>query len=420
MASSLARVVVLGAGYAGVRVARDLARAVLHGEKLEVVLVSGAPHHVDIPLLYEVATAYLPQESTLSSEIVQQSISVPIRELFSSLPITWHEGTVHDIKPKDRLITFVDGRSLSFDILVVAVGAALATYGISGVNEHAFSVKNLHAALELRHHIVRQFMMVHQLDAAARRTALSFVVVGAGAAGVETAAELHGHIRKLCEKYHVAAGEIAITLVEAAPEILSMLSPALRTYAMRRLHRLGVRVLTSHPITSVESNRVVLADGRTVRAGTTIWTGGLTAHPLLMGAELPVARWGLACTTSLQVEGYPHIFVAGDAAVLTSYPEKIPAAVPVAYAQGKLVAANILRLLHGQPLHPYQYHTMGALIAMGGKSVIALFPGGRGITGLVPWLIKKIVELRYWKTYLSWSRALAFWYSGLNLHNRND
>lgn len=419
MGSAPKRIVILGAGYAGIRTALDLARAKKRGVNIDITVISDRPYHIDSPALYEVATAYLHKESATSSETIGAGVGVPLNDIFAGLPITVRRHTVRDIVPTQRVVQMHDGAAVSFDTLVIALGASVATYGIPGVLQHAFSVKTISEALELRHHIVRQFMMAKRLPPEDRRHNLSFAVVGAGATGVEIAAELCGQITKLCQRHQIDATCPRVFLIEAAPEILPTVAVVLRPYAQARLKHIGVELYLGQPITGVSEQGVTFVDGSLLPAATVIWTGGLKVHPALRGAQLPLKHWGVACADTLQVVGHPNIFVAGDAAVLAST-EKIPGIVPVAYTEGALVAQNILRQIRGEKLAPYQYRTLGALITVGGKSAVATLPGARTMVGLPAWVLKKVVALRYWTTVVSWWRAVSFWWHGIKLHSLND
>lgn len=420
MANMRTSIVILGAGYAGIRAAVDLCRARKRGEAIDITLVTDRPYHIDTPALYEVATAYLHRESAQSSETIEEGVGVSLNDIFVGQPIRLMIRTVRDIAPRERLIHYADGTTTSYDILVIALGAALASYGIPGVSPFAFSVKTISEALELRHRIVRQFMMAKKLPPAERANSLSFAVIGAGATGVETAAELCGQVKKLCARHQIDTTCPRVFLIEAKDEILPSIPARDRHYAMSRLRQIGIDILCGQSIASVEEHGVVFTDGRHLPAATVIWTGGLKVHPALSGAELPLAVWGVACETTLQVKGQPNIFAAGDAAVLIDYPTKIPGVVPVAYTQGALVAANIVRLLHHQTLKPYRYHTWGAIITLGGKAAVALLSPQTSVRGLPAWLLKRMVTLRYWLSLLSPHRALSFWRHGIKLHSMND
>ncbi len=414
------RIIILGAGYAGIRVARDLIRAKKRGAAITITLLTDRPQHIDTPALYEVATAYLHRESVASSEAIGAGVEVALEEIFANQPIELLVRTVRDILPQERLVECSDNTTISYDILVVTLGATLATHGVPGVKEYAFSVKTITEALELRHHIVRQFMMAKKMPAAQRGNNLSFAVIGAGATGVELAAELCGQIQKLCQRHQIDATCPRVFLIEGQSEILSTIPQPQRAYALARLAQVGVEVKTGRTITSVQPDGVVFADGELLPAATVVWTSGLKVHPVLVGAQLPLASWGIACTPTLQVLGQPDIFVAGDAAILPAAGTKIPGVAPVAYAQGSLVASNIMRSIHGQALLPYHYRSVGALITLGGKTAVAAGLGIQGLNGPAAWFLKKIVALHYWLSVLSVPRAISFWRHGIRLQSLND
>lgn len=421
MRQSRKRIVILGAGYAGIRVAAQLGRAKKRGAPIDIMLVSDRANHVDTPALYEVATAYLDRESRESSETLAAGVGVALRTIFSGQPITVVPRRLRDILPRERLVVCTDGTTYSFDVLVIGVGAAVAAHGIAGVREHAFGLKTISEALELRHHIVRQFMMATQFPADEQGRGLSFVVVGAGATGVELAAELCGQTKKLCARHRIDPTLPRIVLIESQTDVLPTLAPRLRQYARKRLEHRGVRLVLNQAVAQVQEHGVVLADGTFVPAATVVWTGGLSVQALLVGSQLPLAGWGVACENTLQVVDHPTIFAAGDAAVLVHYPEEIPGVVPVAYTQGRTVATNILHQLAGEPLDHYQYRTLGAMVAVGGKAAVLQLSGAqRGMAGHVPWVLKKLVALRYWLSVLPPGRAFSLWRQGLKLHSMND
>lgn len=415
------RVVIVGGGYAGVRVAWDLAQALLAGRcpTIEIILVSDQPHHLDTSQLYEVATAYLPRESDQSSERISQGALVPLLEIFAPTPVQVVINSVERIDRAARLLVMADCRTLSYDYVVLAVGAAVATYHTPGVTEHAFILKTLSEALRLRHHMIRQFYAARHLPPRAAAAALTFVIVGGGATGVETAAEWAHHVRKQCRKMKISPGQTRIVLAEASEHILREAPDALRHQTQRRLAEEGVEILTGQPVTRVEADQVCLGSaGESLPANTVIWTAGLAAHPLVVSSQLPLTGFGVTCRPTLQVKGEGRLYAAGDCARLEG--QVIPATIPVAYKEGALVARNILHQLAGQPLEEFRYRRQGALVTVGGKRALAYGMGLKGMIGFGPWLIKKLVTLRYWDRYLSWGKALSLWLRGLRVQSLND
>jgi NADH:ubiquinone reductase (H+-translocating) len=404
------RVVILGGGYAGVRAAYDLAHA-RKPEEVEILLVSESPHHLETPLLYEVATAYLDRESTLSSEHACEGVMVELADIFAKQKVGIKIGRVVMINQNERMITLHNGSTVSFDYLIVALGATTATYNIPGITEYAFTVKTLSEALRLRHHVVR-LLRNPKRDAPAM---LTFVVIGAGATGVETAAELAHLVRRVVP---LDSPQPRIVLLEAGPTILREVPEAARRYAETMLKQWGVEIMVNRTITALEEKQVIFQDGGMLAAGTMIWAGGLSPLPVIMKSHFPLERWGIAVSPTLQVKGLPHIFAAGDTAVLAG--SRIPATVPVAYSQGALCARNCLHLLRGEALETYEYQPQGQLITLGGKRGIVLFKNGKSMTGRIPWVIKKMVSLRYWLRYLTWAQALQSWTRGISIQSQND
>jgi NADH:ubiquinone reductase (H+-translocating) len=418
MGGARKRVVILGAGFAGVRVARDLARQ--NRGQFEIILVNNSPDHTDITSLYEVATAYLSHESQISSERIASSVSVPLEKIFAGQPMWIQVKQVVRLDVHSRLVIFSDKSSISYDILVITLGAALATFGVPGVQEFGFNVKTLADAMSLRHHIVRQFHLALSLSPSEKSTALTFVVVGAGAAGVETAAELAGNVRKQCVKHGLNPKDVRIVMVEAGNRILGALPPHLSDIAAAHLDAQRITLLLNRPVAEITKEGVLFADGEGIKSRTIIWTGGLTIHPILAAAGLPVARWGVECDKTLRVKGFPNIFIAGDSAVVSELPSPFPATVPVAYQEAKVVAKNIMRHLNHRPLEVYTHQGAGSLIAIGGKKAIAAIPSHKGFIGFLPWLAKQLVMLRYWSWYLNPFQALAFRWHSFKIQRGND
>lgn len=414
------RVVVVGAGYAGVRAARDLGVAARRGTALEVVLINDTARHLDRSLLYEVASAYLPRESAQSTERVTAGAAVELAQLFAGLPVTVRIGRVTGIDLAHRLLTVGERESVSYDYLVLALGACLQTAGVTGVANHAFSVTGLSDTLTLRHHVVRQFHLARQSSAPLSTARLTFVVVGGGAAGVEIATELAGQVRNLCRKHGIDPSVPRLILLEAGSTILRRLPVAAQQYAHTRLRQLGITLRVNQAVTAVTADHLVLASGEKIPTQTVVWAGGLKPHPLLLAAGVPVNGWGVAVERTLQVQGEAHVFAAGDTAIVTDSVPPLPASVPVAYTQGALVAHNVLQLLRGRPLAPYRYHTIGELIALGGKDAVAVIGQRTVWHGWPAWVLKKLLTLRYWLGLLSWRGAWRFWRHSVVLQSLND
>lgn len=412
------RVVIIGAGYAGLRCAWDLKNS----SEIEVILIDKDRNHVELPAMYEVATACLPHESTQSSEKIAETVQYPIEDIFRNKRVSFLHKKVEHIQLAEKSVVLDDGSFLSWDMLVIAVGTTLGTFGIPGVREHAYSVKTIGDAVRMRHHVVshyRRLKLVHAENAAdikESKTMQTFVVVGAGASGVETATELVGNVECACLDH---CDHIRIVLLEAGPEILKGISPKLREKAMQRLRELDIEVRLNARVTEVTHDSVILDDGKDrIHTHTVLWSGGLALHPLFSQTGLETSRWGVAVKPTLQAISHPEVFVPGDAGIIGD--SKIPANVPVAYEQGALVARNIRRAIAGEDMERFVYIDKGQLITLGGKKALVVFPNGSGWVGFLPWLAKRLVSWRYWWRFLGPLESARFCWRALRLHAHND
>lgn len=419
MSKSKRRVVIIGGGYAGVRAAHDLAWADAI-DKLEIVLIAQSSWHLEVPALYEVATAYLPHESSQSSEYICQGIGVPLVDLFQTLPVSVRIGEVRQIDMGQRLIMMSDQQTLSFDWLVLTVGSQLANTRVPGAEEYGFTLKTISEALRLRHHIVRTTLTAPRQSGEVRQAALTYVVVGGGSSGIETATELVGLLRHLWQRPQLRRLQPKVILVEAGQAMARDLPEASRRKIQQRLQRLGIEVRVGQPVTAVEADRVVFGNGARLPTRTVIWTAGLRPAVLLTQTGFPLYAWGVEVMPTLQVKGQVMVFAAGDCAILKDLTTPLPATMPVALAQGRLVARNIMHQLRRQPLEEFSYDRKGYIITVGGRSALQIFSNGRGMLGLFPWLSKRISFLGYWLRYLPFWRAVSFWWQGVRVQQQND
>lgn len=411
------RIVIVGASYAGLRVARDVCHTVaIRGGN--VVLVSAERDHLDVTSLYEVATARLQRESRLSSELISRGFGVSLEELTAAWPVKIKLGKVTMLNTHERLLLFHDQTTLSYDQLVLAVGAETALYGVPGVAEHAFSLKTLSEALRLRHHLIR---CLKQAQAAAGpfRVALStFVIVGGGATGVEVASELIGLLRRWQHTDHTL--QPRVLLVESGDQLLKELTPRVQQRVARHMERLGINVRLCQAVVAVNEREVQLRTGESIPTRTVVWAGGLQPAGLLVRSHVPTLRWGARVAETLQVVGQPTIFAVGDCAVIEGAVVPIPATVPVAYSQGALVAINLLRQQRGQMLQPFMFRRRSQIITLGGKVTLLVTPRGWAFIGWWPWVAKHVVLWWYWCRYVTPWRAWHLLKSQVTVEIGND
>jgi NADH dehydrogenase len=382
--------VVLGAGFGGLNVAKDLADV-----PVDVVVVDANNFHTFQPLLYQVATAGLGPDD----------IAQPVRRILRrhrSVDVVL--GRVDSIDLEARSVHTAEGVALTYDHLVVAVGAVTADYGIPGVNEHALGLKTLPDAVRVRNHILNCFEEANRIALRGGQpdpALLTFVVVGGGPTGVEVAGELAEVRRAILAKEFrdIDASGARLVLVEAADHLLRAFHPRLRERARRALVARGVEVRLGTAIEQISEGGVVLAGGEELPARTLIWAAGVRAHPLgssLVGELTADGR--VPVDEHLCLPGRPEVRVIGDlAAARDRRGRLLPQLAPVAIQEAHHVAASITSEVTGRPgPKPFQYRDRGIMATIGRSEAVAQFrPNVRlsGFLGWVAWLGLHLIEL---------------------------
>jgi NADH dehydrogenase len=298
---------------------------------------------------------------------------------------------------------------ITYDYLVLALGAVTNSYGVPGAQEYSFALKTLTDARRLKNHVVDQFeAALHQADAAQRQRRLRFVVVGGGPTGVEVAAELADLCFSTARHLYPGAriGEEAeIVLIEGNSRLLSQMPEQMGQVSLAALRAKGVRVRLGTRAASVQADGVTLEDGEKVEAMTTIWVAGITPAPLLFSGAVPRDEAGrIEVGSTLQVAGQPRVFSLGDMArfVDEATGQVAQAQAQVASKQARVVAHNIAALLDEGALKRYRYRRTGELVSLG-----RWFATGRVhrifFSGKLAWWLWRSV---YLTKMLSWRKKL--------------
>ena len=375
------RVVIAGAGFAGLTCARALKHA-----PVDVLLVDRNNYHLFTPLLYQVASAVLdPGE-----------IARPVRQLIQPLhnaDFMLASVTGADFE-KRQLLT--DHGPLPYDYLVLATGSRSDYFGNASLARHAFGLKDLDEGLAVRNHVLRRFEeSTWTDDREQRRSLLTFAVVGAGPTGVEMAGALSELTSLVLRKdyRHLDLGLVRVVLLEAAGSVLGTFAEPLREAARRSLDKKGVEVLFKAKVEDVTASSIRLADGHEILAATVIWTAGVRASDLGGALGLPLGRQArVQVTPALQVPDRPEVFVIGDLAGPVVGGAPLPMLIPVAMQEGRQVAAAIRDQLRGYGLTNFQYKDPGIMATIGRNSAIAQL-GAVRLTGFLGWLMWLFVHL---------------------------
>jgi NADH:ubiquinone reductase (H+-translocating) len=375
------RIVVVGAGFGGLKAANFLARL-----PAAITVVDRRNHHTFQPLLYQVATAGLsPAE-----------IAAPIREILArhrNVEVLLGEVTGFDLAAK---LVKLKGFELPYDYLVVAAGASHAYFGHDEWECYAPGLKTIEDALEIRRRVLLAFELAErQAATTGQHSPLTFMVVGGGPTGVELAGTLAEITRRsLTDDFrNIDPRKTRIVLLEAGSSVLPSYPPDLGESALRQLERLGVEVSLNSAVTGVR-NGEILVGGHTMHATVVLWAAGVSASPL--GRELggPLDRNGrVLVNADLTLPGHPEVFVIGDLASLKQAEgTQLPGLAPVAMQQGRWVARQIAADLAGKPREPFRYVDKGSLATIGRAAAVADL-GKLHLSGFVAWMMWLFVHI---------------------------
>lgn len=393
------RVVVIGAGFGGLAVTRALRH-----EPVDVVLVDANNFHTFQPLLYQVATAGLDADD----------IAHAVRGIFRrQRNVNVRMARVTAIDLDERVVHTDRGAPIGYDHLVLAAGAVTATYGVPGVEEHAFALKHLEDALALRAHVLDRFERASVEPSVIDQGALTVVVCGGGPTGVELAGGLMELFTKVLSPdfQGLDVRRARVVLVEAADRLLLPFHPSSSERARRTLARRGVEVELGVGVKAITPAGVELADGRTIPAQTVVWAAGVRANPL--AESLPVERTRgnrIVVAPDLSVPGHPEVFAIGDiAAPLGDEGTPLPQVAQPAIQGGRHVGAQIGRRLAGLPSEPFRYTDKGSMATIGRLDAVAEFPSGRRLSGPIGWAAWLALHLVYLMGFRNRANVLVNW-----------
>lgn len=379
------RVLVVGAGFGGLAVARNL-----RADEVSTTIVEANNFHTFQPLLYQVASAGLDAAD----------VAHPVRRIFRRRGgVEVLMARVERIDLDHRRLHLDHGGVLDYDTLVLACGAVSNSFGVQGVDEHAFPLKDLEHALELRRHLLDRFEAANIDPTIVDDGALDVVISGGGPTGVEMAgglAELYHRV--LASDFpRLPVREARIVVVEPLDRLLSGFSEQSSMRALETLERLGVEVRLGVGVSQVRPDSVELSDGSTLRAHTTVWAAGVRAHPLADGLDAARGRGGrLVVAPDLSLPGRPEVFAIGDVAATDDGGGRpLPQVAQPAIQGGRHVARQIERRLRGEPTEPFRYVDKGSMATIGRREAVAELPYGVRLSGSLGWLSWLALHLVY-------------------------
>ncbi len=380
------RLLILGGGFGGVYAALRLQARAGKRRDIQITLVSRDNYFLFTPMLPQAAT----------SSIDTRHIVQTIRRICPKVKLLQAEIETVDFATRTVTISHAEGHrhQLGYTQLLIAVGGVTNYFGLPGVAEFSLPVKTLTDAIRIRNHALDMLEQAElEEDVELRRRLLTFVVAGAGFAGVETAAELDVFVRRASAQYgNFTAADIRTVLLDAQSRVLPELSEQLAAFTAATLIKRGMEVRMNSSVRAADAEGIDLTDGSRIPTRTFIWAGGVAPNPLLSALGITNARGRVPVDANLGVVNHPGIWAIGDCASVLPAPDAKPYPPTAQHAlrEGTHVADNMLAFADGKPLKPFAFTMIGQMANLGERSAVAMV-GGLKISGFPAWWL--------WRTY---------------------
>ena len=401
MAEKKRKIVVLGGGYGGVECTRKLEEYFKNDDDIEIVLISEDNFLLFTPMLPQVAAGML----------ATRHIVMPIRTIIHKT--TFYEGRVKNIDPYGKIVNLWGtnekrGVSIHYDFLVVSLGSETNFFGMSDVEKHAYTIKNLNDAMTIRNRVIDMLEQAeNESNPILRKSLLTFVIVGGGFAGIETAGELMDLLLD-ARKYYpkINKNEIKVIVLEALPNILPGFSEKLAKFAYNLLTKHGIEIKLKTAVTSFNGNEIMVkkiygssekedsSDRESIQTRTMIWTAGVTPVNTIKRSMFKTERGKIIVNDYLEVVDFPGVFAIGDCALFIDQSTKRPFAptAQLAEAQAKTAAHNLHALIRNEKMKKFEYESRGQMAIIGKRNGVAsIF--GMNISGIWAWALWRNVYI---------------------------
>lgn len=380
--NSIQHVVIIGAGFGGLRAAKTLAKT-----NVRITLIDRNNYHLFQPLLYQVATAGL----------APNEIAYPLRGILRRQSnLTFKMTEVKEINLDKRQI-YCNQEVINFDYLIVAAGSETNYFGNTELAGKSFGLKDIQEAEAIRNHILTQFEQAAlENDQQKRKKYLTFVIVGGGPSGVELAGAISELVRLVLKKDFpdLDFSEVHIILLEALNQLLVHLDQALSKATLTALEGKGVEVRFGQKVLGYDGQLVKLEEGEPINTNTLIWTAGVRSASITDTIKQDQAAQKRVCVLeTLQLPQYPHVFIIGDAAYLEDENGKaLPMVAQVAMQQADRATGNLINMLNNLPPEPFKYKDLGSMATIGRNQAVAEI-GRFKFRGFLAWLIWLFIHL---------------------------
>lgn len=380
------RILILGGGYAGVKAGKTLHKIFKNDDSVEITLIDRKPYHTLMTELHEVA----------GHRTEPHAIQIDLRTIFAGRKVKVVTDNITNVDFEGKQLTS-ERATYKFDYLILAAGSDSNSFGIEGIDEHAFTLWSYEDAIKLRTHVEKMFQMAAiEEDAEVRKQLLTFAVVGGGFTGVEMVGELGEAKEHLSEKYGVDKKEVTIYNIEATPRILNTLKDEKQIAAVeRRYKKLGIELLKNAALVKATADGFELKDGRVFKTKTLVWGAGIKVSNFIGKLGLEAGRGGRVVVNKyMQTTKYTNVFMAGDNAHYEDKDGFLPQIVEAAEQSGHTAAMNIGALIQGKEMHEHKQNYHGFMVSIGSRYAVS-DNNGLKFNGFFAVLIKHLVNFYY-------------------------
>lgn len=381
------KIVILGAGYGGLITTTRLQKMVGVNEA-EIVLINKNDYHYETTWLHEASAG------TLHHDRVRYNIT----DVIDRNKVDFVQATALEINTSEQKVVLEEGE-VTYDYLVVALGAEPETFGIKGLKEYAFSIANINSARQIREHIEYQFA-TYQTEVEKKEERLNIVVGGAGFTGIEFLGELANRIPELCREYDINQDKVNLICVEAAPMVLPGFDPELVNYAVAQLEKKGVEFRIGTAIKECTPEGIIVAKGEDeveeIKSATVVWAAGVRGNSIIEKSGIDAMRGRVKVQPDLRVPGHDNVFIIGDCSLIIN--EEInrpyPPTAQIAMQQGEVCAKNITALIRDKgELEFFKPDIKGTVCSLGHDDAIGVV-FGKKVFGTKASFMKKMVDNR--------------------------
>lgn len=379
------KIVILGAGFAGMMTTKNLIKK-LGAADAEITLVNKHNYHHITTWLHEVAAGTMnPNQAR-----------VMIEDVIDSKRVHFVYDTVKEVKKEEKRIVMENGE-LEYDYLVFSLGFEKATFGIPGLDEHSFSIRSINSSRLIQQHIEYQFAS-YRSGNDLNEGHLNILVGGSGYTGIEFLGELAEVVPELCTKYDIERSKVRILNVEMAPTILPGFDEDLIAYTQKSLEDRGVEFFTDTKIEECTPDGIKIAGNSEMKAGTIVWTGGVQGSSVLSASGFDVFKGKVNVNDDLRAPEDNSIFVLGDCAwVINKELDKpYPPTAQIAIQEAVTCAENLKRLIKGEEnLEPFQFDDKGTVVSLGGPHAAGKIFSNTKLYGMKAQAMKHVIDNRY-------------------------